>query len=83
MIERIPILWLAVAAAWLAVAPVWPEPHLIEKVRMLLAGALVKPIDIFDLVLHVGPLVLLAYRLWLLVQRRRAAVPDRDASPES
>ena len=33
-------------------------------------GTLVKPIDIFDLVLHTAPLVLLAIRLWRDWQRR-------------
>lgn len=78
MIQRIPLVWLILVAGWLAVAPIWPEPHLIEKSRMLLAGALVKPIDIFDLVLHAGPLALLGYRLWLLARRRLAADPARD-----
>lgn len=69
-LDRFPLGVLAVVAAWLAVAPLFPEPHLIEKWRMLLQGTLVKPIDIFDLVLHTAPLVLLAIRLWRDWQRR-------------
>lgn len=63
MIQRIPLLWLAVVAAWLAIAPISPEPHLIEKTRMLMAGTLSRPIDIFDLALHSVPLMLLAWKL--------------------
>mgnify|MGYP001764372913 FL=1 len=69
-LDRFPLGVLAVVAAWLAVAPLFPEPHLTEKWRMLLQGTLVKPIDIFDLVLHTAPLVLLAIRLWRDWQRR-------------
>ncbi len=47
-----------------SVAPISPEPHLVEKLRMLSQGALVKPIDMFDLLLHSAPIVLLALRLW-------------------
>ena len=67
-LDRIPLLWLVLIAAWLAVAPVAPEPHLMEKLRMLSQGNLQKPIDIFDLLLHSVPLCLLVARLvrmWL------------------
>ena len=47
----------------LAVLPVVPEPHLVEKVRMLAQGNLVKPLDIFDLFWHSWPLFLLSYKL--------------------
>ncbi len=63
-IDRIPMGLLIVVAMWLAVAPIVPEPHLIEKLRLLSQGALSDPLDIFDLLLHSVPLVLLAVRLW-------------------
>lgn len=72
MIDRIPLSFLIVIAAWLAVVPITPEPHLWEKTRMLLAGTLHKPIDIFDLVMHASPLVVLALRLWRLRQSPKA-----------
>jgi len=71
MIRRIPVLWLAVVAGWLAIAPLVPEPHLVEKTRMLLSGTLVRPIDIFDLLLHSVPLMLLAWRLVAMAQDSR------------
>jgi hypothetical protein len=63
-IDRVPLPWLVVLAVWMAVAPITPEPHLIEKLRMLFAGTLSRPLDIFDLALHAAPLGLLALKLW-------------------
>jgi hypothetical protein len=71
-LDRFPLPLLIVVALWLAVAPIVPEPHLIEKWRMLTQGTLSKPIDIFDLLLHTVPLVLLALRL---VRQRRQRRP--------
>ena len=74
-LDRFPLALLVIAAAWLSVAPVFPEPHLVEKWRLLIQGALSKPIDIFDLLLHTVPLVLLGLRLWRELQRRRRPPP--------
>lgn len=71
-LDRFPLVWLVVLALWLGVAPIVPEPHLVEKIRMLAQGTLVKPIDIFDLLLHTVPLVLLGLRLWRDARRRAA-----------
>jgi len=44
----------------LGLAPFFPEPHLIEKLRMLSNGELKAPLDWFDLCLHgIIPLLLL------------------------
>ncbi len=74
-LDRFPFKLLLALALWLAVAPIVPEPHLIEKLRMLSQGTLTQPIDIFDLLLHTTPLVLLAVRLWRDAQRRRPPRP--------
>ncbi|MDO8249035.1 MAG: hypothetical protein Q7T78_04860 [Rhodoferax sp.] len=71
-LDRFPLFWLTVLALWMAVAPITPEPHLIEKLRMLWQGSLARPIDIFDLFLHATPLVLLALRLWRLKSKTGA-----------
>jgi hypothetical protein len=63
-VERIPLRWHVVLAVYLLVAPVLPEPHLVEKVRWLLEGTLHRPLDIFDLLFHLVPAVLLAMRLY-------------------
>jgi hypothetical protein len=49
---------LIIIAAMLGLAPFQPEPHLVEKLRMLSQGTLVKPIDIFDLLMHSTPIIL-------------------------
>lgn len=47
----------------LGFAPFLPQPHIVEKIGMLLAGTLKKPIDIFDLSWHAWPFLLLIYRI--------------------
>ncbi len=72
IIDRIPLLGLILLALWLGVAPVTAEPHLLEKFSMLFQGTLIKPIDVFDLLLHATPLGLLAIRLVRMVRQRQA-----------
>lgn len=50
-------------AVLLGLSPLGAEPHLVEKLRLLAAGQLTRPLDIFDLLLHSAPLVLLALKL--------------------
>jgi hypothetical protein len=63
LLDRIPYALLLPLAVLLALAPFAPEPHLLEKLKMLFAGTLVRPIDIFDLLLHGTPLLLLLLKL--------------------
>lgn len=53
----------------LGFAPFFPQPHIVEKIRMLIAGTLRRPIDIFDLFWHAWPFALLAYRLVLDIRK--------------
>jgi len=62
-LNSIPLFHLVLISAMLGLAPFVPEPHLLEKLKMLVAGELVKAIDIFDLLMHGTPLVLLVLRL--------------------
>jgi hypothetical protein len=62
-LDRLPWVWLLLLTAWLAVAPITPEPHLVEKLRLLVRAELVRPIDIFDLAFHATPLLLVALKL--------------------
>ena len=71
-IDQIPLPLLILVAAWMGVAPITPEPHLVEKTRMLFQGALTRPLDIFDLFIHTAPLAVLALRVWRLVKARAA-----------
>lgn len=47
----------------LGLAPYTPEPHVWQKLQMLLAGTLSKPVDIFDFVLHGVPWLLLVLKV--------------------
>jgi hypothetical protein len=63
LLDQIPLNILILAALTLGLAPFLPEPHIWEKLKMLAAGNLVKPLDIFDLILHATPFVLLVAKL--------------------
>jgi hypothetical protein len=62
-LDSIPMALLLPLAIVLALAPFTPEPHLWEKLKLLAAGQLSKPIDIFDLLLHGTPLLLVVLKL--------------------
>jgi hypothetical protein len=62
-LDRIPTSLLVVGSVFLGLAPFVPEPHIVEKLRMLSRGTLSKPIDIFDLFYHLLPLILLGLKL--------------------
>lgn len=56
--------WLVIAAILtLGLAPFVPEPHIWEKLKMLMSGTLNKPIDIFDLAYHTAPWLIAALKL--------------------
>jgi len=54
---------LIIACLTLGLAPFLPEPHVWEKIKMLFAGELTRPIDIFDFILHGVPWLLLIMKL--------------------
>jgi hypothetical protein len=55
---------IVICLTW-GLAPFLPEPHIWEKLKMLVAGELVKPLDIFDLALHGLPWLALIGKLAL------------------
>jgi hypothetical protein len=61
--DRLPYSFLVPVALALGLAPFVPEPHLVEKTRMLMAGELSRPIDIFDLFFHGAPIALLLVKV--------------------
>ena len=69
-IDRLPIALFVVAALTLGLAPFLPEPHIWEKLKMLATGELARPIDIFDLIPHATPWVLLAIKVARSVRTR-------------
>jgi len=62
-LDKIPLMYLVIGAIFLGLAPFFPEPHLVEKTRMLINGTLTKPVDIFDMVMHASLPVLLVIKL--------------------
>lgn len=62
-VDKLPVKPLIVVAVFFALMPIQPEPHLVEKLRMLSEGTLTRPIDIFDLFMHSLPTILLVIRL--------------------
>jgi hypothetical protein len=62
-LDKIPYIVITPLAIFLALAPFSPEPHLWEKLKMLVDGTLVRPVDIFDLCLHGTPLLILLLKL--------------------
>jgi hypothetical protein len=68
-LDRIPLGPLLLVSVLLGLAPFSPEPHLLEKLRMLSQGTLQRPLDIFDLLLHGTPAVLVMLKLVQLAMR--------------
>ncbi len=62
-LDQLPLAIAVLAALTLGLAPFTPEPHIVEKLRMLRAGTLRRPLDIFDFLLHLAPFLLLAAKL--------------------
>ncbi len=71
LLSKIPLSLLVIACLTLGLAPFFPVPHIWEKLELLANGALSRPIDIFDLILHGTPWILLILRL-LLVRSKSA-----------
>ena len=55
---------LIVACATIGLALLVPEPHVWEKLRMLVQGNLTLAIDWFDLLMHGTPWVLMVLKIW-------------------
>lgn len=76
-VRKLPFTILIVATVFMLGAP---EPHLVEKARMLAQGTLTRPLDIFDVLWHLLPAVLL---VWRTVLWRRDRVLGQIAKPAS
>ncbi len=76
-LDEVPIFMLVIIAFFLGIAPIFPEPHLWQKLKMLAAGELVRPLDIFDLLMHGTPAVLLIIRLVRIGIKKGSENPDK------
>jgi hypothetical protein len=63
-LDKIPLGVLLVIAIIMLLAPFRPMPHVLEKLIMLKNGTLTRPIDIFDLIFHLIPTVLLILKIF-------------------
>jgi hypothetical protein len=59
VLKKIPYAVLIPLTVFMLLAPFKPMPHVLEKLIMIKEGTLSRPIDIFDLIYHLAPLVIL------------------------
>jgi hypothetical protein len=72
MLKLIPLPILLVLCLTLGLAPFVPEPHVWEKIKMLLTGTLTNSVDVFDLAMHGLPFVLLLLKLILSLREKHS-----------
>jgi hypothetical protein len=75
LLDKIPLGPLILAAIFMSLLPFKPQPHLWEKLNMLLAGTLSRPVDIFDLFWHSFLIILVVIKL----VRRSKSTSDSSA----
>ena len=63
-LDKIPYSILAVFSIVMLLIPFKPMPHALEKLMMLKNGTLNNPVDIFDLIYHTSPSILLAMKIF-------------------
>lgn len=61
-LTELPWTWVILGCLTLGLAPFTP-PHIVEKLGMLASGTLRRPIDIFDLLFHAAPWLLLLAKI--------------------
>jgi hypothetical protein len=69
-LDEFSLVLIVAACLLLGLAPFTPEPHVWEKLKMLMEGRLIRPLDIFDLLLHGAPFVVLLLKLNRMRQQR-------------
>jgi hypothetical protein len=62
-LDHIPYALLILFALFMLMAPFRPMPHVVEKLIMLKNGTLTKPLDIFDLLYHIAPTIVLVLKV--------------------
>lgn len=70
-LDELPLGLVVLAALLLGLAPFQPEPHVWEKLKLLMDGTLTRPLDIFDLLLHGSPFLILVLKLLRMRQLSR------------
>ncbi len=72
-LNKIPTHLLIIFTLLLGLAPFMQEPHLWQKIKMLTDGELSRPLDIFDLLMHGTPLVLLLIKTFFILNEKKSA----------
>lgn len=72
-IDDVPWIPLVLLGGFLALAPFTPQPHVWEKIQLVLNGQLVRPVDIFDLLYHGFPLAIMGIKLQRQLRRNPPA----------
>jgi len=62
-LDKISMKTLVIAAIFLGLSPFVPEPHIWQKLKMLMAGDLIQPSDMFDMLFHAAPALLLIAKM--------------------
>ena len=68
-INQIPWIVVILLCITLGLAPYTPQPHVIEKLILLIDGKLNNPIDIFDFLMHLSPFILLTLKIILNLKK--------------
>ncbi len=63
ILNAIPFTIVIIMCLTIGLAPFVPEPHVVEKLRMLFSGSLQRPVDIGDFLMHGSPWILLVLKL--------------------
>ena len=64
ILDKIPFRTAIIMTIFLGLAPFVPEPHLWQKLKMLVTGDLIKPLDIFDMLFHAAPAMVLLAKVY-------------------
>lgn len=75
LLDKIPFQTVIVMTIFLGLAPFVPEPHLWQKLKMLFSGTLAAPLDMFDMLFHIAPALVLLAKIY----RRNAGLDESES----
>ena len=64
ILDKIPFRTAIIMTIFLGLSPFIPEPHLWQKLKMLVAGELTQPLDMFDMLFHLAPAMVLLAKIY-------------------
>ena len=64
ILDKIPFRTAIIMTIFLGLSPFIPEPHLWQKLKMLVAGELTQPLDMFDMLFHSAPAMVLLAKIY-------------------